>query len=179
MTLKNKFLKAAAHSPMLKQLGADLADMLYGTMFSLQKGPKLTSDRLQMVSSNPDHDDNPWRNRISEKRQYVAKQNKDGTWDVQRITRMEARWRDQWTSCGMEAIRVHLEEVRAIFAQNNRIVSPTGQTIMLNNVYDEASCLSESGHLRTDYRLIQPGNYRQHPGWAPQSRAKQDQNLTP
>ncbi len=179
MDIKKSFSKVA-HHPKLKQLEHELVDLLYGTLFRLQKGSKLTSDTLCIVKSIPAIDrPGEWGPHVTEKRHYVAKQNEDGTWDAQRISRMNGNDLQRWTCRQMEIARGSLEDVRDLFATINQVVSPTGRGFALNNLDDTGSCKSHAGNLKMEYTLEKLGNYREHPFWAATPDKKPDQRLTP
>ncbi len=177
MDIKKSFSKAARHAVM-KQLGTELVDLMYGTLFMLQRGPKLTSDHLRIIESIPSIE-KTWRPTRTEQRRYVAKQNDDGTWDVQRISRMNISELQYWTNRRMEIVRGALEDVRALFATNNQVVSPTGRGFSLTELDAGESCIANGGLVKMEYALVKLGNYRDHPAWAPQAPHQKNTPFTP
>lgn len=175
MNIGTFFINAAKQNPTLRKTALEAISVLYNTAFALRAAPTLTSDKLQ-ISTNTRHD--RWYEDFNEIRRYVAKQNHDGLWDIQRISHCTQNL-EAWTNREMVRLGANIEDVRAFFNTQNRFISPSGREITLKNCHDEDSVLSKGDRVRTDYILRQNGNYRKHPAWAPSAPAGKAKDLTP
>ncbi len=175
MSIATTFIRAAKEHPKVRQHAQDFLGMLYNTLFRFQSSPAVTSDKVQISTFNRN---DCWYEDACEIRQYIAKQNPEGLWDVQRVSNYSQNL-ESWTNREMVRLGASIETVRTLFATQNRMTSPSGREIVLKNAHEADSALSRGGKVRTDYSLRQVGNYREHPEWSPSKAPDQHPGFTP
>ena len=155
MKKPNSLTQALKENPVARLMAQGAISILYNTLFMFQRGPKLTSDKLQIsMQVRYDTKSDVWYEADNEIRQFVAKQNPDGRWDVQQVS-SHTRNLESWTSRSMVRLGTDIESVREIFATHNRIQSPTGREVILKNKQDEDEVISRGGRIKTTYLLSQ------------------------